>query len=252
MTDLTIIIPARNEEALIHQTLKNLQQKITISYNVIVVNDHSSDKTEEAVRQSELYRKKRLILLSNVKKIGFATALRTGLQKTKTRFVVFLMADNCDDPRTINRMYRKIKKEQCDIVCASRYMKGGKKYARLSLQHLFSRFVCKSLKLLTGIPTNDISNAFKLYDRRVFKRIRYINSAGVELSMIITLQAFFQGFKISEIPTTWYDRKRGNSKFKIIERFPRYLNIYWWALTNSIKKKIGFKTQLLYRPHKYP
>ncbi len=144
------------------------------------------------------------------------------------------MADLCDNPQTINKMYGR-SKEGFDIVCGSRYMKGGRKIGGHRLKSFFSRFVGISLYLLIGIPTQDISNSFKLYRKKVLDAIN-IESKGFEISVEIPLKAYFLGYKITEIPTTWLNRKEGESKFEIIKHGSRYVKLYLWAIWKKISK----------------
>ena len=232
---LTIVIPAHNEEDVIISTLRDLKKKLTVACKVLVVDDHSTDKTSELVKK---YIKKN----NNVKLIGnygssrgFSSTLKIGFERADTDYVLPVMADLCDDPRTINKMHSKIS-EGWDIVCGSRYMKGGSKEGGPKLQGLLSNFVCHSLKIATGIPTWDVSNAFKVYKKSLFKQFKIRDGAGVEISMEITLKSFFIGARITEIPTHWKGRVIGDSKFKLLVRFPKYLKIYLW----SLKKPFGF------------
>ena len=64
--------------------------------------------------------------------------------------------------------------------------------------------------------------------------------------MEITLQAFFKEAKIADVPTTWRGRKVGKSKFKILQRAPKYSRIYLWTLENSLRKKLGIKLKNFY------
>lgn len=232
---LTIIIPARNEEANILKTLKEFKKHTSSFSTFIVVDDQSTDNTTKIVTD---YAKKNkdIILLHTAKtQSGFAIAIKKGVAFSKTKFVLPVMADFCDDPKTVKKMYEKIT-EGYDIVAGSRYMIGGGKTGGPILQNLFSKIVCLSLYYLTGIPTKDISNSFKIYRKDVLKKIRLPNSYGVEVSMYITLQVFFNGGKITEIPTKWHGRSAGNSKFRFMQRLPKYLYIYSWAFIKRVKQ----------------
>lgn len=229
----SIIIPAHNEEGNIEQVIRRLEEAVHLEYEIVVVDDHSNDSTAEIVRRLAL-EYPNINLVSNHRDAGFANALKTGFEKTRSEIVVPVMADLCDDPNTINRMHEKAK-EGFDIVCGSRYMKGGRKIGGPRLKSFFSRFVGISLHLITGIPMHDISNSFKLYRKKVIESID-IESSGFEISAEIPLKAYFLGYKITEIPTTWMNRKEGESKFEIIKHGSRYLKLYLWALWKKISK----------------
>lgn len=228
-TPLTIIIPAKHEEQSIQTVLATIAKQVKTPHQIIVVSDtDQTDRTHEFVP-------KHVQLIHRINDKGtFASALQLGLDAVTTPAVVFVMADSCDDLKNIDRMYKKIM-DEFDVVCASRYAKGGKKIGGPPLQSFFSWFVCTSLRVLTGIPTHDISNAFKMYKTSVIKKIPINPKSGVELSMDIVLQAYYNGANIAEIPTIWRDRTTDKSKFKLMERTPHYLRIYLWAVYNRLR-----------------
>jgi len=169
-----------------------------------------------------------LRVVDNDREKGFANALRKGFSVSDSDLVIPVMADLCDDPRTIKDMYAK-SLEGFDIVCGSRYMKDGTKIGGPLIQSLSSRFVGCSLRYLIGIPTFDVSNSFKCYRRSVLNAIK-LESKGFEISMEIALKAYFAGFTIAEVPTTWRGRSIGKSKFYLFKVAPRYIRLYLWAI----------------------
>lgn len=243
--DLTIIIPAHNEEEVILKTLESIKKKVKIPHKIIVVNDCSTDGTQDVVQQYAKDNKNISCLKTTPRSRGFANALKRGFLKVKRGAVVPVMADLCDDPKTINKMYKEIQKGW-DVVCASRYMRGGRKIGGPKLQHYLSKFICLSLHLLTGVPTTDVSNAFKMYRKDVLEKARINPKSGVESSMETLLQLYFKDARITQVPTTWKGRTIGKSKFKIIERSPRYFRIYRWAFENSIRQRLGVRMKDFY------
>lgn len=230
--NFSIIIPAHNEEDNIEQVINGLEHNLDIKHEVIVVDDHSTDNTVDIVRRLAVQYRNNIRLVKNNTTQGFSNALKTGISNANSNIVVPVMADLCDDPNTINRMYEKAQ-EGFDIVCGSRYMPGGRKIGGPKIKSFFSRFVSVSLHFLIGIPTYDISNSFKLYRRGVIQDIN-IKASGFDLSVEIPLKAYFLGYKITEVPTTWIDRKDGVSKFKIFKQSQGYLKLYLWAIWKSI------------------
>jgi len=230
---LSIIIPARNEQENIKDTVEIIMSYIDKeNTEVIIVNDHSTDKTEEIARKmSEKFENVRVI--NNEKTQGFANAILSGIEKAKGKYVLPIMADMCDDPKIIKEMLKEAEEKNFDIVCGSRYIKGGRKIGGPKVQGFFSTFVGKSLYYLIGIPTHDVSNAYKLYKKKIFDDIK-IEEKGFAVSMEITLKGYFAGYKISEIPTVWYGRKKGKSKFKLSKTFP-YIRLYFWAIIEKWK-----------------
>lgn len=235
---LSIVIPAHNEEDNIADVINKIENTLDIPHELIVVNDHSADKTPGLVRRlSERYSNLRLV--ENLDKKGFVNAMRTGFANVKTEFVVPVMADLCDDLSGIAEMFKKIN-EGYDVVCGSRYLKGGARLGGSRLKGFLSCLIGKSLHYLLGLPTYDIANAFKMYRKKVIDSIN-IKSKGFEISMEIPLKAYYLGFKITEVPTVWKERYRGKSSFRMLKLFPSYLKLYIWAIFKVIE--VGRKRQ---------
>src|SRR6185369_5861825 len=159
-----------NEDEVILKTLESIRKNVKIPYKIIVVNDHSIDNTELVVKRYLKKNKKVQLLNNKTKKSGFSQAIKLGTLKAKSDLLVYVMADLCDDPKTINKMYQKIDSGKWDIVCGSRYMKGGKKKSNDNkLQGALSYLVNSTLYHFLRIPTSDTSNAFKMYKKEVLK-----------------------------------------------------------------------------------
>jgi len=224
---LTIVIPAHNEDAVIGKTIVAIEKQVTVDCEIVVVDDHSSDNTPGEVK-ALIEKFPNIRLVENDWERGFANALRKGFSVSNSQFVLPVMADLCDDPLTINEMHKKAI-DGYDIVCGSRYMKGGTKLGGPPIQTFFSRFVGRSLSFIIGIPTSDVSNSFKLYRKKVLDSIK-IGSKGFDISMEIPLKAYFAGYSITEVPTVWKGREIGKSKFYIFKVAPNYIKLYLWAV----------------------
>jgi len=144
---LSIIVPVRREEETIVDTLESIKTYVHTKHEVIVVDDSitSSDKTKDADMTEDIVKRyqknhKNIKILKNQPNDahGFSLAVWRGIQAVHRGITVFVMADGCDDLNTIDRMFEKILSGY-DIVCGSRYMKGGKKIGGPKLQGFFSR-----------------------------------------------------------------------------------------------------------------
>ena len=229
---LSVIIPAHNEEENIEGVIAQIESLLELEYELIVVNDHSTDKTAAVVRELRL-RFPNLRLVDNPGPKGFANAVKCGFANAKGELVIPVMGDLCDDLTTIKIMTAKIE-DGYDVVCASRYIKGGARLGGSRLKGILSAFAGWSLYYLLGIPTHDIANAFKMYRKKVLDSIN-IESKGFEISMEIPLKAYYAGFKITEVPTVWQERKKGKSNFKMFNLAPNYLKFYLWGIKKRIR-----------------
>ena len=229
---LTVVVPAHDEEENISNVISSIEGELKFPFELIVVNDHSVDNTAGIV--TDLANKfNNINLIENKFDPGFANAIKTGLYSAKGEVVVPVMGDLCDDLKTIPVMLEKII-EGYDIVCGSRYVKGGARIGGSRIKGFFSAFVGRSLSSLVGIPTCDVSNAFKMYRKKVIDSIN-IESTGFEISMELPLKAYFSGFKITEVPTVWHERKKGKSNFKMLNLTPNYFRWYLWSIIRKIR-----------------
>ena len=146
------------------------------------------------------------------------------------------MADLSDPPSVINLMLEKANLENSDIVCGSRYMKGGSQSGKLNLKSFLSRMAGLSLKYFAGLPTHDATNSFKLYSKRVLDTIEIESIGGFELGLELVVKAHLLKFRIDEVPTSWEDRTVGSSRFQLYSWLPNYLKWYFMAYLGKVLK----------------
>ena len=194
-------------------------------YEVLICNDHSTDKTLIVAHAlSKKYPNVRVV--SNNGEKGFGNVMRFGFKEAKGKYLVPMMADLCDDPKTVNLMYEKIITEY-DVVVGSRYIKGG---AKKNVQNHFKSACSWGVGFvgwnLQNIKTHDTTNAFKMMRRDKVLKVKP-ESNNFDISLELTIKLHKLGCKITEVPTVWIDRTEGISKFKIFKVMRRYIR--WLA-----------------------
>src|SRR5687768_5251442 len=106
---LSLVIPAHNEEGNLQKTIQPLCRLLAaenIPAEVLIVNDHSTDRTEKVL--NELQREFPAVRwVNNLKPAGFGHAVRTGLEQFAGDAVCIVMADASDDPHDVVKYYRK-------------------------------------------------------------------------------------------------------------------------------------------------
>jgi dolichol-phosphate mannosyltransferase len=120
------------------------------------------------------------------------------------------MGDLSDDPEDIIKLVNKIE-EGFDVVCGSRFIKGGKATDYPVIKLIAHRSYNKFFAFIFGLDLEDLSNAFKAYRRVIFNSI-LIESDGFEFGVEVLLKAHILGFKIAEVPVRWFNRRAGMSK----------------------------------------
>ena len=231
---LSIVMPVYNEGNVIQQTIKRVEDSVKTPHELLIVYDKDTDNTVSPVKKLQK-KYPNVKLVKNMYGNGALNALKTGIKKAKGEAVCTMMADLTDDPKPLNDMMEKFK-QGYDLVAASRYMKGGQQVGGPFFKQLMSRTAGISLHYLIGIPTHDVSNSFRLYSNKFIKKQKIESDGGFELSTELTVKAFIQGYKLTEVPTTWTFLAK-ESRFYLSKWLPKYLKWYSWAI---YKKAQGY------------
>ncbi len=229
---LSIVTPVYHEQANILTMLKGIAKYVKTPHETLIVYDMPEDPTYAVVAKYQHQHPEqhiRLVLNNQGNGRGFMNALKTGFLNAKGTAVLAMMADLCDDPQDIDTMYQLFVDKDADIICASRYMKGGRQIGSPIIKRTLSRLAGLSLYYLRRAPTHDITNNFKLYRTRLLHDIDMSDHGGFEIAMAITLKAHKRGYIIHELPTTWRERHAGEAKFKLHKLLPSYLKWYLYA-----------------------
>ena len=232
---LSIVVPVYNEGKNIGRLFARIREHVHIPAEILVVYDFAEDDTLPAVEREKPPGFE--VRLVRNRQRGALQAILTGLKESRGRASVVMMADLSDDLRIVDEMFRRIQAGTA-IVCGSRYMKGGRQIGGPFLKGQLSRFAGRSLNLLTGIGTRDITNSFKMYSREVIERFDVQSDGGFEIGMELTVKAHLAGLRIEEIPSVWTDRTDGTSRFRLVQWLPKYLRWYFLLLGTSARRRV--------------
>ncbi len=223
-----IVIPVCNERENIKATLSEIRDKVNTPCQVSIVYDFDEDNTLPAVEEW-MHANREVFLLKNKYGRGAVNAIKTGFEMVDGDVILVTMADLSDDLAKVDEMFERIN-EGYDVVCGSRYMKGGRQEGGPWLKKLLSRTAGVSLHLLTGVPTRDVTNSFKMYTKKVLNDIEIESDGGFEIGMEIVIKAFRKGYKVTEVPSTWRSRERGKTRFRLWKWLPKYMKWYFFAI----------------------
>jgi dolichol-phosphate mannosyltransferase len=214
--EITIVIPARNEQDNISETIADVHHQLDrahIMHEVIVVDDHSTDHTGIFARRAkaDVYR--------NTGSAGYGHAVRLGLEHAQGQYVTVMVADGSDRAADLVRMCGQRWKDGIGrdmAVFGHRFIKGAivtdypriKRVANRLGNHLTARMM--------GVKYTDISNPFKLYPTHVVKQLLPLMKAGdFSFGFELCCRYIRSGGLWVEIPISWQDRVKGSSKFKV-------------------------------------
>ena len=225
---LAIIIPVYNEGANFPSLWSSLCSQIRSDFVAYVVFDFEEDDTVPVARQIISRGENRIRLARNNIRRGVVGAILTGFTQVESGPVLVVMADLSDDLSQVDSMLA-LNRQGYHVVVGSRYMKGGGIEGGPWFKQFLSRLAGLTLHRFRGIPTHDATNAFKIYDRDMLKSLTIESQSGFELNLEITVKAFLAGYRITEIPSRWRDRSRGESRFQLWSWLPHYLRWYFFA-----------------------
>jgi dolichol-phosphate mannosyltransferase len=231
METLSVVIPAHNEEDSVAPTLLAIAEKLhaeSIPFEIVVVDDHSSDRTAAVVAEvAATWPTVRCV--PNMRGNGFGNAIQTGLDAFTGDAICIVMADASDDPRDIVAYWRKLQ-QGYDCAFGSRFMRGAQVVDYPAFKLTLNRFANMFIATLFGVRYYDMTNAFKCFRREAIMGVQPVLSHHFNITVELPLKAIVRGYSWAVIPTNWYNRKDGVSKFKVKEMGSRYLFIVLYAL----------------------
>jgi glycosyltransferase involved in cell wall biosynthesis len=213
---LSVFFPAYNDSGTIASMVIGAVQtaaRLTPDYEVIVVNDGSSDATPLVVDElARLYSRVRVV--HHASNRGYGGALRTGFASATKDFIFYTDGDAQYDPREMALLWEEMRGD-VDLV-------NGYKISRSDPLHriFVGRIYHHTVRILFGLKVRDVDCDFRLMRRSIFDKIRLEKNSGVIcLEMMKKIQD--AGFRIAEVPVHHYHRAYGKSQFFNFRRIYR-------------------------------
>jgi glycosyltransferase involved in cell wall biosynthesis len=207
---LSIVIPAFNEERFIGTLLEQIRAvdlaPLGVSTQVIVVDDHSSDRTAEIVRQFP-----EVIFERLPKNGGKGQAVRRGMALATGDYLIIQDADLEYDPQDYRPMMQALLEGRADVIYGSRYLARGRHERQSRLAYLGGRSLSFVGYLFTGTWLTDTVTALKLFPRELLPVLQ-LRTSGFELDHEITAKVLAKGLRIAEVPVSYHPRTREEGK----------------------------------------
>jgi len=210
MIDLTIIVPAFNEEATILELLDRVtRQKIKgVRFEVLVIDDGSTDGTVELLEKNAGLYTKFIRLPANA---GKGAAVKAGLRQATGDYVLFQDADLEYDPSEYEKLLKPALDYNADIVMGSRLV--ASPCTRVS--YFWHRFGNKMITFIFNILNNttftDVYSCYLLY-RRGLVDVEKLKADGWEQQAEILSRAVAKANAMFEVPISYYGRTYGEGK----------------------------------------
>ncbi len=214
---ISIIIPTLNEISNIDQTIfriKNLFSKIKISYEIIFVDDKSTDGTIEKIKYYKKKNKKIKLIVSKKRK-GLGYALLQGVDLSVGNYILFLDADNSVQNKYLEKLIKKRKKNL--LIIGSRYLKNSKITGVSNIKIFFSKILNILISIIFDLRAIDISHSLRLFPSNF--KISTKNYKHPSFFWEHTIKASRKNLKIIEIPINFDERKSGKTKNSFFKLF---------------------------------
>ena len=200
---VSVIIPAFNEEGNVERVFERIEAGLAacgLSGETVFVDDGSTDGTwAKVVRERE--RRGNVRAFRHRRNFGLSEALNTGFRNVRGDYIVFLPADLQSDPaEDIPKLVVELD-AGIDVVCGRRI---GRREGKLFVSLVYN-FLCRRL---FGVDAHDL-NWIKAFRRDVIEAIRLRS----DWHRYVVVLAAGNGFRVKEIPTSYFPRHSGQSKF---------------------------------------
>jgi glycosyltransferase involved in cell wall biosynthesis len=233
---ISVFFPAYNDggtiASLVLMAVKTLQE-VTSDYEVIVINDGSTDYTAEILAQL-LPLEKNLRVIHHPENKGYGAALITGFENSTKDLIFYTDGDGQYDVREMKALLERLT-DGIDWV-------NGYKISRSDPLHrkVIGRIYHWIVKLTFSLNLRDVDCDFRLIRRSIFEKVKLESQTGV---ICVEMMKKFQdaGFRVAEVPVHHYFRAYGKSQFF---NFPRVFRTVidlirlWWKLVFRAHSKL--------------
>lgn len=209
MKKLSLVVPMMNEEENVTPLFKAVREALEgIDYELILVDDGSTDTTIERMKAEADARTKVVIFKRNY---GQTTAMAAGIDVAEGELIATIDGDLQNDPSDIPMMINLLEEGGWDVVAGKR----AKRQDGFILRKLPSKIANKLIRRLTGVYISDYGCTLKVFKKSVAKNLELYG----ELHRFIPVLATLNGAKITEVDVKHHARIHGESKYGIGRTF---------------------------------
>jgi len=230
---ITIVLPTYNEAENLPKLVSALLS-LPLDLTVLVVDDHSPDGTGAIADELSKRHTGKVSVLHRAGKLGLRSAYIEGFHKAfdlGADGVVQMDADFSHDPAVLIEMANRI--ASCDVVIGSRYVKGGSLDERWpAWRKSLSAFGNFYARTILSFPLHDVTTGYRMWRREALQNtpLDRIRSNGYIFLVEMAYVAYLMGYKITEVPIHFADRRWGKSKMSLKIQLEAAVRIWdvWW------------------------
>jgi dolichol-phosphate mannosyltransferase len=213
---LSVVVPTYNESQNIAVMLDSIAEALPVGLaaEIIVVDDNSPDGTGRIAIQhaKSLDGRLHVEVIVRQAKMGLSSAILAGVQSSCGDIVVVMDSDMSHPPQTIPLMVEELQSSKCDIVVASRYVKGGSVIGWPFKRRIMSRGATKIAQGALGIQVKDPMSGFFAFKRHIINGVKF---DAIGYKMLLEILVKTKGAIVREVPYTFTNRRAGASKLDV-------------------------------------
>lgn len=211
---LTILLPAYNEEQnipLLKNDLFPYLEELQRDYEVLIIDDGSTDKTLEEAQKLKTIFKDKVRIIKHTTNKGLGAAMQTGIQKATKNLLIPLDTDLTFHPKQIQHLLSAYEAHDVDCVIGSALMHREGTRGVITHRLFLSKMVNILYRILLRKKIYAISSIFRLYKTKDLQELK-LKSQGFNINAEILFQLLQKNKKILEVPAVMTTRKFGESK----------------------------------------
>ena len=219
MIEINIIIPTFNEDKNIIPLLRNIKKNIPTA-SIAIVDDSKKNIMKQILKQNKFEKSIKYFHRINSKGRGSAVlyGFRQLLKKRKNQIFIEMDADFSHKPSELKKNIRLFQKKKIDLLIASRYLPKSRIINWPLSRKIFSKLSNILAKTLLNIDVKDYTNGFRIYSKKATRLITNkcgkIDDGFIVLCKIL-LVLNINKFKIHEVSSVFFNRKRGESSVNL-------------------------------------
>lgn len=220
--DLSVILPAYNEEATIQPLIKSILEvlgKSKLSYELLIIDDGSGDRTALKTTSVEKTSRGKVRLIRHPYNKGNGASIKTGIRAARGRCIACMDADGQHDPEDLLTLYKYSGEYQLVVGARTQEYRG---HRVRNLGNLFFNALARSL---TSFPIEDLTSGFRLFSADVIKHYVELLPARFSYPTTSTLVFLKAGYNIKYVPIKMLPRQKGVSKISVFRDGWRFLVI---------------------------
>lgn len=227
--NLSVFFPCFNEEKNIEDTIKKavkVLEGLKLQYEILIVNDGSSDKTGQIAERLEKENSK-IRVINHTSNLGYGEALKNGFYNAKYNVIVYNDGDGQFDFSELTNFFPIL--EKSDLIMGYRIKRKDS-----PLRLLFAKVWALALFLFFGLKLKDVDCGFKMVKRKVLEKIPRLESTrGGMINAELPIKAKRDGFKVAQVGVNHYPRIAGKptgANINVIITSFKDLFKLWWKL----------------------